>query len=634
MSSSSILLHLLAAGFLAGTGLGAQTAASAPPAQSEPAPRPAERGLPVWHPHEFVFDTGATGNNGATLTESGSDPFNPWLNWRLNARFTSPSGEVLDVPGFYAGNADGSGVGDAWKVRFAPGESGQWTLEPQFEYAETAINVEPLDVSGTQQIPLPVRRFWVEPLDASAPGFLSKGPLRNTGQHYLCFPDGTPWLKGGTNSPENFLGYAGFDGAQDAGGFPLGRDFLHRYPSHEADWNPGDPDWSSGGNPNAGRGIIGALNYLASEGVNSIYFLPNNLGGDCQDAFPFVSPFGGDFLNTRWDASRMEQWNTVMEHATRKGILLHVVLAEQETENVNWLGFSLGVQRKLFFKNLIAMFGHNLGMKFNFCEENSAAPGDEFSPAELREFADYFALWDTYDHPLSVHTDADDQTLYEQILSQSETPSWLTSASLQLHCDYGAQVEATRALSSLNGGVPLIVDQDEQGSPLVGLSATNAAQRRKEVLYDVYLSGGNIEWYCGINSLPLGGDFDLEDFRTRQDMWRFMRTARELLESLPFERMAPDDGLVTGEDLRGFGEAEVFAERGGTYLVYFPRVLNGGDLDLTHIFPPTTLSGVWINPRTGLVESPTFAVPGGTVYSLPAAPGDLFEDWIFLVQAD
>ena len=43
---------------------------------------------------------------------------------------------------------------------------------------------------------------------------------------------------------------------------------LHRYGPHESDWNPGDPDWDSG----AGRGIIGALNYLESVHVNSAYF--------------------------------------------------------------------------------------------------------------------------------------------------------------------------------------------------------------------------------------------------------------------------------------------------------------------------------------------------------------------------
>ena len=48
----------------------------------------------------------------------------------------------------------------------------------------------------------------------------------------------------------------------------------------------GDPDWGDG----KGRGIIGALNYLASQHVNSIYFLTMNVGGDGKDVWPWIGP--------------------------------------------------------------------------------------------------------------------------------------------------------------------------------------------------------------------------------------------------------------------------------------------------------------------------------------------------------
>ena len=48
----------------------------------------------------------------------------------------------------------------------------------------------------------------------------------------------------------------------------------------------GDPTWKDG----KGKGLIGAVNYLASKGVNSISFLPYNAGGDGDNVWPFVEP--------------------------------------------------------------------------------------------------------------------------------------------------------------------------------------------------------------------------------------------------------------------------------------------------------------------------------------------------------
>ena len=56
------------------------------------------------------------------------------------------------------------------------------------------------------------------------------------------------WIKAGTDSPENFLGYAGFDNTTDLGGIAtLGLvNGLHQYAPHVADWRAGDPDWNGG----------------------------------------------------------------------------------------------------------------------------------------------------------------------------------------------------------------------------------------------------------------------------------------------------------------------------------------------------------------------------------------------------
>ena len=84
----------------------------------------------------------------------------------------------------------------------------------------------------------------------------------------------------GTQSPENFLAYYQFDNTRDFRGqkglpYP---DQLHHYDPHVRDWKPGDPSWQGG----KGKGIIGALNYLASKGMNSFYTLTMNNYGDAM----------------------------------------------------------------------------------------------------------------------------------------------------------------------------------------------------------------------------------------------------------------------------------------------------------------------------------------------------------------
>jgi len=89
---------------------------------------------------------------------------------------------------------------------------------------------------------------------------------------------------------------------------------------------------------------------------------------------------------------------------------------------------------------------------------------------------------------------------------------------------------------------------DENGTAAVGVSDQNAPQFRKEVLYDILFSGGNLEWYLGAQGLPLGGDLHIEDFRTRNAMWIYSRIARELLEQeFEFWHMEPADSLLTNE---------------------------------------------------------------------------------------
>ena len=90
------------------------------------------------------------------------------------------------------------------------------------------------------------------------------------------------------------------------------------------DWKTGDPSWKDG----KGKGLIGAINYLSSKGMNAMSFMPYNAGGDGDNVWPFVDRDD----KFHYDVSKLDQWQIVFDHAQAKGLYLHFKLAEQEND--------------------------------------------------------------------------------------------------------------------------------------------------------------------------------------------------------------------------------------------------------------------------------------------------------------
>ena len=570
------------------------------------------RGEPVvWHPMEVVL-------RGPQTHEDASDP-NPFLDYRLNVTWEAPDGGTRVVPGFYAGDGEGGGEGAAWICRFAPDQPGMWTWTASFRWGEQVATDLAPQAGRPTHFDGAGGRVAVMPRQSDAEGFLSQGLLEHVGEHYLRFRDGGYYLKGGTNSPENLLGYAGFDDVVDAGGIGI----VHHYAPHVGDWIPGDPNFTSSSSGVDGRGIIGAVNYLASQGVNSVYFLPMNLGGDGQDTSPFTGNAPTDHDRRHYDVSRLHQWAQVLDHAQRKGLLLHVVLAETEPANETWLdGGELGVERKLFFRELSARFGHALALKWNLSEEN------DFPIQQLEASASYLRAVDPYDHPIAVHTHPNDFHDYNHLVGSP----LFDATSIQYDPELaGGQVQEWRQRSDA-AGRRWVLDMDENGPWNTGLTDSNADVLRKQILYDVYFSGGQLEWYAGYHALPLGGDVKLEDFRTRQPMWRSMRIAREFMqEHLPYWEMEPADELVLDDDPK-YGGAECLAKKGEVYAIYLPRGNNLTKLDLRHTDRSSAFMLRWFNPRSGAFEGPPRTFAGGKVQPLKGPPGQTPNDWVALIR--
>ncbi len=403
----------------------------------------------VWHPLTIDF-------LGPRMNEHDANP-NPFLDFRLGVVFFGPNGEEYDVPGFFDGDGNGGGSGNIWRVRFTPDSPGEWAYEADFRAGkDIAISMDPHggDVTAFNGA---TGRFFVKAQAKPAEGFLGKGRLvAPKGSYYLkTLGDGKFWIKGGTNSPENLLGYAGFDNTSPN---PHRPEWFHRFENHVRHWNPGDPNWE--GDMADGKGIIGALNYLSSKHVNAVYVILNNIGGDGQDVWPYAGNINrrgdGDNDNKHFDISKLVQWETVFSHAQKKGIQLHFVLNEGELPNKTELDDgSLGIERKLFYREMIARFAHHNGIQWNLCEEYDGLhfPLD---PNSMKIWARYIKDIDPYDHPLTIHNWA--PSAWEPFFG--DDPFDLASVQYRENTGYGFRVEQMREQAFLAGkAIPVCFDE-------------------------------------------------------------------------------------------------------------------------------------------------------------------------------
>ena len=566
--------------------------------------------LKVWHPVAITF-TGPKTDEAATP--------NPFRDYRLTVTF-SHADRTIAVPGYYAadGNAGNTGAsaGDRWRVRFTPDSQGEWSYAVSFRTG-TDIATHP-DPGAGEAIALDGAsgRFRVGPTDKKGRDHRGKGLLRYVGERYLKFAaTGERFLKGGADSPENFLAYHEFDGTyrhDKAGGKRNGEaraTALHRYLPHLGDWRGGDPTWGNA----KGKGIIGALNYLAGQGMNSVYMLTMNVGGDGKDVWPWT----GHGERFRFDCSKLDQWEVVFSHMDRVGLMLHVIT--QETENDQLLdGGDLGPERRLYYRELVARFAHHPALTWNLGEENTN------TDAQRQAFSKYIKDLDLYDHPIVCHTfPGKYDQVYAPLLSceDFDGPSLQTNAT---HRETAKWIDR-----SAEAGRPWVVCLDEIGPAHTGVKPDRDDPGhdtvRKEHLWGNLMAGGaGCEWYFGYKFAH--NDLNCEDWRSRQTLWDQTRHALVFFHAhLPFWEMNHADDLTSAAD------DYCFAKPGEVYAVYLP---GGGTTDLDVGKSGATFTVSWYNPREGgpLERGSAATVTGPGKVAIGRPPRDASKDWVALVR--
>lgn len=571
--------------------------------------------LKTWHCITLSF-------NGPESSEN-AESHNPFTDYRLTVTFTDGN-QTFRVPGFYAadGNAAETGAtsGNIWRVHFTPPDEGRWKYAVSFR-AGTEIAVKTAQDAGSSVAPLDGSSgsFTVEPTDKSGRDFRARGMLQYVDAHYMQESGtGEYFIKGGVDSPENLLGYEDFDGTYDRAGHVS--DYLHHYSPHIGDWKTGDPTWRDG----KGKGLIGAINYLSEIGINSMYFLTQNVNGDGDDTWPWTAH---DQVR-RFDVSKLAQWEIVFSHMQHKGIMMHVVHQEQENDQYLNEG-DLGFERKLYYKELIARFAHHPALVWNMGEENTN------THAQRKAFAAYIREVDPYDHPIVVHTyPGDIEEVYSELLNNPNFEG--TSFQINHMGDLTVHDILTAWYDrSENAGKSWLINFDEIHPHTHGLKPDavdpDHADRRKYDLWAAYMAGAcGMEWYCGSEAdLPAeekassNRDRTLENFRTRENMWVQTRIAREFFETLPLQTMQHHDALTSS--------GLCFADPAEVYVLY---LIDGGSTTIDLQSSESSYTVRWYDPRnggeyhTGSVNS----ITGPGKSSVGEPPHSPNQDWTVIVK--
>ncbi|MEX0981927.1 MAG: DUF5060 domain-containing protein [Bacteroidales bacterium] len=583
--------------------------------------------LIVWYPVTVTFDGPSVSEEESTFTD-----------YRLDVTFIKGSKTYL-VPGYFAadGNAANTSAtsGNKWRVKFVPDEAGTWNYSVSFlKGPEIAKSLKP--VGGERNIAPDgeTGTFKIAPADPNASGFYAKGMLSYVGEHYLQFQGSKDWfVKAGPGSPEDFFGYQDFDDVYDGPeglnindykadkylyedhGFGKGPGKgLHRYLFHLKDWQPGDPQWQDG----KGKAIIGAINYLSIVGANTLYHIPLTINDDADNSWPWVN------RDTKliYDVSKLDQWAIVYEHMDRKGINADLYLCE--SDNSLYLNYGeMGLERSIYYRELIARFGFKLGLRYNIGEEH------KLNPAKMKSNADYLAELDPYDHPVGSHSSHKKEDFVEKFDAMMGHKNF-HGAWMQLHDNYDISAEIISLLEkSKAAGHKWVVADDETW----GIKEDNVERAEKNVWKVLMAGGEGMNLYIAYDD-PTYNDVSVEDFRRMDKTLKYLVSAKDLFlqpginECLP--NMISKNNLVGN---KGTGDwPYCIAKEGDVYIVYKGPSDNVPRIDLSG--QPGEYHVKWWDPRNGgeFQKGSVTSVSGGERIDLGSPPsGNSSQSWVIAV---
>jgi Domain of unknown function (DUF5060)/Putative collagen-binding domain of a collagenase len=559
--------------------------------------------LKLWHKVTLGFEGPPASEFGMTQPSS-YEKASTFPDYRCDIILShTTSSKSYTVPCYYAGNGDAANGaienGNVWLGHHRPDETGVWNWTVEFKKGTNVAQNGGGDTAGF--FDGVTGSFDIDPSDKTGRDLRSKGRLQYVGEHYLKFAGtGEVFVKAGPDSPSNFLAYEEFDATAK------GKD----YDVHKADYVPGQFTW----NGNQGHGIIGALNYLASAGMN---VLTVNLISDDGK----VSPWSGKATErkTDFDISKLAQWEVVFDHAEKIGITLH--LKFQETDDGTTFKESaleehnMSEQRKIFYREMIARFGHHLGITWNLGK-------DQLHPEYLNYRSAYIRKVDPYNSPILVQA-TDSAAMDSGLLGLNS----IEGVSLHSSNDL-AQAETLKWISrSASEGRKWIVSVDQQADVNEGVkpdSNSNMDVIREKVLYGNLMAGGaGVQYFFGLSFSD--SDLDAETFKSRSRVWAQSKIALDFFKTLPLINMSSQNGWLIDN-----GTDSVLASNDFKTIVYYKTSTSSTQI-MDFPNPGVRYALTWYNPQTGVKSTRASAVKSGAGVTLPKPPSQQTSDWVALM---
>lgn len=556
--------------------------------------------LRKWHKVTLTFDGPATSE---TATP------NPFTNFRLNVTFTHNSGSpTYVVPGYWAADGDAANTsatnGNKWRVHFTPDKTGTWNYTASFR---TGNNIS-TNTSASAGSPAGFMNgqtgsFNVLATNKTGKDFRATGRARYVGQHYLQYAETGKWMvKGGADAPENTLAYNDFDATPNNG------NRRKTWQPHQQDYKASEAaqfTWKSGN----GTELLGVVRYLGEiKDVNAMSFLTFSLDGDDDNVYPHRQKQNNasswnQVDHDRFDVSKMDQWEKIFEYADTKGVFLHFKTHEQENDQL-----MSELEGKIYYRELVARYGHHLALVWNISEEVTIADN------LVKSWMAFLESIDPYNSSRGLHTFPGQKNKYNNYTGdQSE----MTYASLQSGISAVHNDVRTWVNNSRNAGKRWIVCNDEQGGANIGVDCDPKDDKkvRQQVVWGTLLAGGmGFEFYYGYQTCQ--SDLTAQDHRTRDTKYTHAAHALKFFNEY-FQPYLPDtrsdDGATSATDDYVLRNAASTA-----YAIYRP---NGGSTAIN--LPSGSWTVAWYNPRNG-VMGPSSNFPGNLV-----APGS--NDWVALL---
>lgn len=556
-----------------------------------------------------------------------------YRNYRLDVTFSNGS-ESFKVPGYFA--ADGNAAetsatqGNKWRAIFTPSKTGVWTYTVSLRTGPD-IAVSQISNAGTPTTGDGLTgNFTIAIADPNAVGFYAKGKLEYVNEHYGQFAGNKEWhVKAGPGSPEDFFGYKDFDNTfdhpvklsstqvKDTYLYQQNGEGLHYFTPHVKDWKTGDPTWKGG----KGKGIIGALNYMSSIGVNSLYFIPFTINDDSDNTWPWTSRD----KTMSYDVSKLDQWDIVLTHMDRVGISATYYLCEAANSFFLEKG-TYTLKYPIYYREVIARFGYHLGIRFNLGEElHHTAEQQKVASKLLKDL-------DPYKTIVCGHGSAKREK-HEPIYTALLGWQYYDGPNYQLHqTDNKDHLDLIMwRAKSVTAGKKWIVANDES----YGIENNSAGEDRMSLYsWRTFMAGAEGMFQYTAYDIPEIADITLENFRLIESTQKILISTKNLFQKTEINKLLPqmqNANALVGNPT-GNNAPFCLAKKGEMYIVFRTSKVNQKPLNLSGV--TGNFDVAWYDARTGgaLVNGTVKNVNAGGSVNLGDPPGDADKDWAIVVS--